>query len=186
MRAAFLTRIAPLALLAALCLPGSAQAQFTNHSIGFEAGFFYLTPEVGATSGPTLGINSTLYLDHGVDLYFRAQAGLHQEGGGMPNPKNLIGVFPALGLRYLFSQEDFRPFVGGCISYLHFFGSDSGLFPDALFAVVPIFGGAEYYVASNTAIGFQVEYHRTLVLNETLLVHNANAIAASAKVAWGF
>jgi hypothetical protein len=48
------------------------------------------------------------------------------------------------------------------------------------------FAGVEYYVANNMLIGAQFEYHRTLVLNETLLVKNANAFALVAKVGWGF
>ena len=38
----------------------------------------------------------------------------------------------------------------------------------------------------NMLIGAQLEYHRTLVLNETLLVKNANALAIVAKIDWGF
>jgi outer membrane protein len=165
-----------LAFAVALCAASPARAQYANHSIGFEAGYMVFDSDIGAGDGPDVGVEATVYLDNGFELYFRTLIGLHKDQAA---DKNAIGAFPAVGVRYLFSDESLRPYVGVTASYLHFFGGDT--LPGSLFAVSPNLG-LEYFFEANTALGLQAEYHRVLALNGP----SGNAFAAVARIAWGF
>jgi hypothetical protein len=102
-----LLRLQPALLLSLTLLWGTeAFAQFANHGIGFSAGYLTIDRSVGAGSGPVLGLESTLYIENGFDLYFRAMAGIHKD---LATDKNAVGLFPALGVRYLLSEEQLRP-----------------------------------------------------------------------------
>ncbi|MGI5862782.1 MAG: hypothetical protein ACOX6T_12090 [Myxococcales bacterium] len=158
---------------------GNALAQFTNKTIGFQAGYVGVDKAaLKVAGGPVLGIESTLYLDNGFDLAFRAVAGIHKD---QITEKNAVGVFPAIGFRYLLSEEDVRPYLGLNIAYLRFFGADSMPNPN-LVALAPM-AGLEYYFRSNTALGIQAEYQGIIdIPNGTL----TNAFAAVARILWGF
>jgi outer membrane protein len=162
---------------AALCLAAPARAQFANHSIGFEAGYLFIESGVQAGSGPDIGLEATLYLDAGFELYLRTLVGLHKDSAVDPS-QTAVGIFPAMGVRYLFSEESLRPYLGVSVSYMHFFGD--GL-PGSLFAVSPN-AGIEYFFEANTALGLQAEYHRILALNDP----GGNAFAVVARISWGF
>lgn len=167
--------LASLAFVATLALEGRAQAQYANHSFGFEAGYFAPERAVGIKGGPVFGIDSTLYIDGGFDLYFRVLAGIHQE---VVMENNVIGMFPAIGFRYLLSEDTVRPYLGFNLSMMHFFQSNLS---DLLFAVNP-HAGLEFYPSNDFALGVQAEYHRILVLNGT----GGNAFGLIARAAWGF
>jgi outer membrane protein len=178
MLARLLRRLAPFAAFAlALSAQGTARAQFANHSIGIEAGYMVIDRMVRVGDGPSLGLELTVYLDNGFELYLRALAGIHE------NLRNrghyAVGVFPAVGARYLFTQESLRPYLGLSLSFMHFFGDNV---PDALFGVSPN-AGLEYFFEANTAVGLQAEYHRILSLDPE---GNGNAFALLAKISWGF
>lgn len=171
------TCLAAAALALGLGAAGEARAQFANHSIGFEAGYLFMDSQVQVGSGPDLGVVGTLYLDGGFELYLRVLAGIHENLAVWPR-KQAVGLFPALGVRYLFTEESLRPYLGLSVSFMHFFGDN---LPTALFGVSPN-AGLEYYFEANTAVGLQAEYHRILALNEP----GGNAFAVIAKISWGF
>lgn len=171
------TCLAAAAFALGLGAAGEARAQYANHSIGFEAGYLFVDPLIQVGSGPDLGIEGTIYLDNGFELYLRVVAGIHDDLAVFPVQK-AIGIFPALGVRYLFTQEALRPYLGLSVSFMHFFGDN---LPSALFGVSPN-AGLEYFFQANTAVGLQAEYHRILALNEP----SGNAFAVLAKISWGF
>ncbi len=171
------TFFAAAAFALGLGAAGEARAQFANHSIGFEAGYLFIDPQVQAGSGPDVGIVATFYLDAGFELYLRLLAGLHENLAVSPS-QQAIGLFPALGVRYLLTEESLRPYLGLSFSFMHFFGDN---LPSALFGVSPNVG-LEYFFEANTAVGLQAEYHRILALNEP----GGNAFAILAKISWGF
>jgi outer membrane protein len=167
----------PLALgTLALLVSSEARGQFANHSIGFAAGYAVIDPQVRAGSGLVLGVESTLYLEAGFDLYFRVLAGIHKD---LVSDTNAVGFFPGIGIRYLFSEDFVRPYVGVGLAFMHFFASAN--LPSALFAASP-FLGIEYFFDNNAAVGIQGEYQRILVLNGP----GGNAFAGFARVAWSF
>ncbi|MFN7135311.1 MAG: hypothetical protein ACK4N5_24770 [Myxococcales bacterium] len=164
--------------LAACVLLGGADAfaQFKNHTIGFEAGYMVVGRSLGASSGPVIGIDSSLYIENGFDLFFRVAAGIHED---LLARSNSVGFFPAMGVRYLFSEEHLQPFLGANLAFMHFFGSPN--LPPALFSVSPNVG-LSYYFTEDFSVGLQAEYHLILSLNQT----PAHAFAPIARVAWGF
>ncbi|HCF60131.1 MAG TPA: hypothetical protein DFS52_19315 [Myxococcales bacterium] len=169
------------ALIALVTLwAGNALAQFTNKTIGFQAGYVGVNKSLMVAGGPVLGIESTLYLGDGFDLAFRVVAGIHQD---QITDKNAVGVFPAIGFRYLFSEEDARPYLGLNIAYLRFFGADSMANPN-LVALAPV-AGFEYYFQSNTALGLQAEYQGILDIPNRGF-KPTNAFAGVARILWGF
>ena len=174
-RLSALTR--PLLVLLVTFWAGDALAQFTNNTIGFQAGYLGIANPIKVKSGPVLGLESTLYLESGFDLVFRVLGGVHKD---RVTEKNAIGFFPSIGIRYLFSEEVLRPYFGLNLSYLQFFGADS--MPTTLRVAFTPALGFEYYFQSNTAFGLQGEYQYVLDLNED----GGSAFAGVARISWGF
>ena len=165
------------ALFAVVLLAGGeAHAQFANHSIGFDAGYLIIDKAVGVGNGGVIGIESTLYLEAHFDLYFRVLAGIHKE---IVTGSNVVGLFPGIGVRYLLSEDTFRPYLGLSMSFMHFFGSDA--LPAAIFAASPMLG-VEYFFDNNVCAGAQFEYQRMLALNGP----DGNSFAIFARIAWSF
>ncbi len=153
-----------------------AQAQFKNHTIGFEAGYMLIERSLGASSGPVIGIDSSLYIENGFDLFFRVAAGIHED---ILAKSNTVGFFPAMGVRYLFSEEHLQPYLGANLAFMHFFGSSN--VPAALVSVSPN-AGLNYYFTETFMVGLQGEYHLILSLNQA----PAHAFAPMVRLAWGF
>ena len=154
-----------------------AQAQFANHSIGFEVGGMWIAnPEAqGVGSGGGLGINATLYIESGFEMYFRLLVGLHAPAG--LNKSTAVAISPALGFRYLFSEENVRPYLGLAIAYDSFLNIPY----DARFTVAPM-AGLEFFVADNFSIGVQAEYHLLLQLDKD----PEHAVVGLGKFGWYF
>lgn len=167
----------PLALAGCVLFSATdAMAQFKNHTIGFEAGYMVIDRGLGAGSGPVLGIDSTLYIENGFDLFFRVAAGVHED---LLSKSNSVGFFPAMGVRYLFSEEHLQPFLGANLAFMHFFGANN--LPAALVSVSPN-AGLNYYFTDTFMAGLQLEYHLILSLNQS----PAHAFAPLVRIAWGF
>ena len=177
-------------VFAACLLTGAqARAQFANHSIGFEAGGVYVAnPEAQRVgSGAQVGLNASLYIESGFEVYFRALVGIHHGDagicGGKPSGCEVVGVVPAMGFRYLFSEDTIRPYLGLTVGYLAFFGKnvDNSDNVNSRFSISPM-GGIEFFVSDNFSIGLQAEYHLMLELNGS----PAHAVIGVGKVGWYF
>jgi hypothetical protein len=167
-------RLTALACLAAALLPGVAQAQFANHSIGIELGGTYIgnpheqKPNVG--SGGDLGLNATLYIESGFDLYFRVLFGVYRRYDcpvdvNNGHECNVVGIMPSIGFRYLFSEEQIRPYLGLNLTYLAFIPpSNDDVSYDALrLSLSPMFG-VDFFVMDNFSLGPQIEFDLQLDL----------------------
>jgi len=172
------TLVAVAAFAGSLVASAPAQAQFANHSIGFELGGMWVTnPDaLNVGSGGILGINSTLYIESGFELYFRLQVGIHHVPKPSPG-KDVFGMAPGIGFRYLFSEDTIRPYLGLLAAYDSFFMDTYS----PRITVAP-FGGLEFFVADNFSIGVQAEYHLLLWLNES----PEHSVTGVAKVGWYF
>ncbi len=181
--------VAAGAFAACLLTAPQARAQFANHSIGFEAaGVYVANPEAQRVgSGAQLGLNAALYIESGFELYFRALVGIHHGDaaicGGKVGGCEVVGVVPAMGFRYLFSEDTIRPYLGLTAGYLAFFGknADNSDAVNSRFSLSPM-GGIEFFVAENFSIGLQAEYHLMLELNGS----PAHAVIGLGKVGWYF
>ncbi|HEY3452886.1 MAG TPA: hypothetical protein VGK67_41475 [Myxococcales bacterium] len=138
------------AFAACLLTGAEARAQFANHSIGVELGAVVIAnpAEFGVGSGGGLGLNATLYIENGFDVYFRAIISINNYKN-----ENVIGVLPAVGFRYLLSEDTIRPYLGLTIGYLAFFQASY----NSRVSLAPM-AGVEFFVYDNFSIGLQVEY----------------------------
>src|SRR3954471_592570 len=96
-------------LTLALLRPGEAKAQFANKSLGLGVGYMGLNFENVVDRGLPLGLEGTLYIENGFDLVAHAYAML------LNSPlfnQQYVGVYGAAGVRYLFSEEQLRPYLG--------------------------------------------------------------------------
>jgi outer membrane protein len=175
-----------LVCLAGALAPSPAQAQFANHSIGFEAGAMYIlnpgdvpspSPRIG--SGGGIGLNGSLYIESGFELNARVLVTLHEREAS-PSNYNVVGILPAVGFRYLFSEENIRPYVGLQIAYLAFITND---YDGSRLAVVPVLG-IDFFPSENFSIGVQIEPNIILDLVPTFWARFA--LGGVVKVAWHF
>ncbi|HYV45668.1 MAG TPA: hypothetical protein VFA20_12450 [Myxococcaceae bacterium] len=130
-----------LARILALCAMlggGAAHAQFANRSLGFSVGYIQLNDNI-INRGVPFGLMGTAYLEDGWEATIHVHAlivTLQLTG------LQYFAVDGGLGLRYLFLQEQFRPYVGLDLSYFQ-------LLSDAA-------GGLLNYVGVSPALGFDV------------------------------
>ncbi|HEY8210107.1 MAG TPA: hypothetical protein VIG99_21625 [Myxococcaceae bacterium] len=127
-----------LALCAMLC-GGAAHAQFANRSIGFSAGYIQLNDNI-LNRGFPFGLMGTYYLEDGLELTLRVHGLIVTVA--VANNVQAFAASGGFGVRYLFLQEQFRPYVGAEISYFQLIGGGGG---DLL-----------NYVGASPAAGFDV------------------------------
>ncbi len=130
--------------------------------------------EQNVGSGANFGVEYSVYIENGFDLHMRCLVGIHQQQ--VPS-KNVVGIFPAIGIRYLLSEEVFRPYIGASIAYMAFltdkYSSRVSLSP---------YAGFEYFADENFAVGLQAEYLPIISLNDPVV----HSLAGVAKVSWGW
>jgi outer membrane protein len=133
---------------------GVAEAQFANHSIGISAGYLNYgvagTP-TGLSGGFNLGIDYSLFFESGLDVYARSLFGIYSVVGNVTVP-----VGGGLGVRYLFLQEWFQPYVGVSINFAYFTFQTPDV-GNVLFGG-SVYAGAQYYFNSSFSLGITVEY----------------------------
>jgi outer membrane protein len=106
-----------------MLVAGEAHAQFANRSLGASIGFIKLfgganNSVAGSTNvdfAVPLTIDGTLYIENGFDIYAHIPLMLVSVSFGantLSGAGLVFGTGGHLGVRYLFSEEDFRPYIG--------------------------------------------------------------------------
>lgn len=136
-----------------------AQAQFANRSLGVSMGFMNFQRTAGLDAGAFVGLDASLYLENGFEMVSLTKIAFPRDPA---TDKRVVGLAPSLGMRYLFMEEELRPFVGADLSYMLIFKSGStpqyvGLGPNA---------GVEYFVSESVSIGARAQYNFYIALNE--------------------
>ena len=151
--------LSTLGLLAALLLATPSHAQFANHSLGLELGYlnFNNTESLGSTF--FLGLDASLYIENGFEVVSLTKLMFPQDPIA---GTRVLGLAPSLGVRYLFLEEAFRPYVGADLSYLHLF-RDAG---DSNFVGLGPNVGLEYFVSDSISIGARAQFNFYFSLNE--------------------
>ncbi len=131
----------------ALLGAGEAHAQFQNRSIRLTLGYMDLadTDTTPAEWGLPLGLGYTGYIESGWEWTFDLQGMLLR----YPGITDYIGVAGGPGLRYLFMEEELRPYLGADISYLHVFHPTATLNKVGIGPKV----GLDYFVADTVSLG---------------------------------
>lgn len=153
------TWVTLLVVCATLLLGSEAKAQFANRSIGLGVGYMSLNFDNAVDRAIPLGLEASLYIENGFDLVAQAYAMLLNSP---INNQQFVGVFGSAGVRYLFSEETLRPYVGTAIGYFQTFGftptiNRVGLSPNA---------GIDYFVADTVSIGARGQFTLYVMLNE--------------------
>ncbi|MGQ0506407.1 MAG: hypothetical protein ACT4TC_13935 [Myxococcaceae bacterium] len=149
-----------LGLLLILCFFASteARAQFANYSISLHSGYLVLG-DPSVSGAVPIGLGFSKYLDSGFE--FTAHASF------MILPLRTTGTLTwglevGPGIRYLFMEEEFRPYLGLDMSGRYIDGiTTSNLF----FGVGPS-GGFEYFVSDQISIGLRGQLSFYLRLND--------------------
>jgi outer membrane protein len=147
--------------LAALLAAGPASAQFANRSLGFTAGYMSLT-EPTLDRGFPLGVLATFYMDDGWELTFRAHGLIVTL---LTSGTQTFAFDGGAGIRKLFLQESFRPYVAGELSYLQVFMPGGGIINYA--AVAPAVG-FDYMLGSEISVGPRGQLNVYWMLNRSL------------------
>lgn len=161
-----------IAVMAGLLWGGVAHAQFQNHTLGLSLGYMKLDTGAGLGHGWPLGLEASTYIDSGWEAIAHLEVMILTQS---PSDRQVIGLSPTLGIHYLFTQEDFRPYAGIGVTYLHIF-ADTGV--ENYFGLAPNIG-FDWFTSDSISIGLRAQYNLYLALNEP--VENAFTIAFQAK-----
>jgi len=167
-----------LARVLALCAMvggGAAHAQFANRSLGFSVGYIQLSDNIVNRAFP-VGVMGTLYLEDGWE------ATIHLHGLvvtlAINNGLQSWAVDGGIGLRYLFLQEQVRPYVGLDLSYFQLLGDAAGGLLNYVGAS-PVLG-ADFMIGPQLSVGPRAQVNVYWMLNR-----NVN-LAYQATVEVGF
>jgi hypothetical protein len=160
----------PVLTVAVVC------AQFSNHSLGVSG-----NATTSAEKEPlySLSLEGSWYVENGFDLYVHVPIGLTTTLIG-PSPSGSFGYGQNLvtgghvGVRYLFLEEHFRPFIGAHLASIVIVKPGQDAHP---FGGAGVLAGAEYFVTDTVAIGARAHYDVLLdFLRPTVRVrHNFGA-----------
>lgn len=168
MRSLFLA----LGIAAALLVATPAQAQFANRSIGLSLGYMNFNGTASLSSTGFIGFDASLYIESGFEVVSLTKLAFPMDP---ISGRRVIGLAPSLGIRYLFIEDTFRPYVGADLSYLHIFkpqanSSYFGLGPNA---------GLEYFVSDSISLGARVQFNFYLSLEERLQTSLIGSLGSS-------
>lgn len=156
--------LSAITVCATLLLGQEASAQFANKSIGLGVGYMSLNFDEGAIRGAVpLGLDGSLYIENGFDLVAHAYAmllsGVDPTTG---TTRQFVGVFGSAGVRYLFSEESLRPYVGADLGYFQTFGTATAINRVGLGPNV----GLDYFVGDTVSIGARGQFTLYVMLNQ--------------------
>lgn len=176
-------------IFAAALLSPSAHAQFANHSFGVGLGYQNFNAPPGNVNGIDWGLplsaTYSLYLEGGLE--FAAHLNLML----LINPINgeqYFGFQPTAGVRYLFSQESFRPYAGFDLAYLQFFvpttPTSGPITIDTVYLGLAPNIGALYFPSDSWSVGLRLAYTVYYWFNVPNVP--AGSVTIGAEVAWYF
>ena len=154
-----------VALVVTLWAP-EALAQYANRSLGGGAGFIGLSGgDQNAGLGYTVPIylEGHLYIENGFDLFINIPGMIvyTDVGAGTTTDKGLVfGTGGDLGVRYLFLEENVRPWLGLYLTGLVVFRNPTTVLVGPGAAL-----GLDYFINDSTSIGIRAFFNLYLELN---------------------
>ena len=167
MRSALFTIVALSTCLAA----PSARAQYANTSVSLGTGGLKLDgilPTVGW--GLPVAIQATRYIENHFEAV--AQIGILVAHDSVSDQNALVLDGPSLGVRYLFSEERLRPYLGLDLVYLRAFGLPTAdLSPTDANTHLGFIGlgasaGADYFLNDQISVGVRGRANGYVTLNQ--------------------
>lgn len=151
-----------LSVAGALFGSGQAHAQFANRAITGGVGFLDMDETAGFEWAMPLTIGWNGYIDNGFEYSFNVAGMLLS----VESNQQVTGALVGSGFRYLFMEEELRPYLGLDVNYLHVFFSDLGLnFATNLVGVGPA-AGVDYFVAPTLSVGLKGQFNVYWWLNQ--------------------
>jgi outer membrane protein len=134
----------------------NASASFANRSIGVDFSGFKFAGEAPSNYGLVpIALQGGIYIDSGFEVFLRAQLALFYQrtGVGSSNGAGFVwGGGGDLGARYLFLEENIRPYVEVHLAIIGIGLSDTATTPSVY--VGPGLGvGVDVFVADSISIG---------------------------------
>ncbi|MFP2911625.1 hypothetical protein ACLESD_42690 [Pyxidicoccus sp. 3LFB2] len=167
------TLLCTLGFALALLGAAPAHAQFANRSLGLSLGYMDFNNTNGLENALFLGIDASLYIESGFEVVSLSKISFPKDNTSGQD-RRVVGLAPSLGLRYLFSEESIRPYLGTDISYLIVFKNTVsnfvGIGPNV---------GIDFFVSDSVSVGLRGQYNIYIALNE----QTQNSIALSAGAA---
>jgi outer membrane protein len=168
------TLLCTLGFALALLGAAPAHAQFANRSLGLSLGYMDFHRTAGLDEAFFLGIDASLYIENGFEVVSLSKIALPKDTTD-PENNRVVGLAPSLGLRYLFSEESLRPYLGTDISYLVIFKESVsnlvGIGPNV---------GVDFFVSDSVSVGLRGQYNFYLALNEDVQTSLALSAGAAA------
>ena len=155
------TFLPALGLVVALFAATPAHAQFANRSLGLSAGYMNFNGTASLGDTVFLGFDASLYIEGGFEAVSLTKLSFPMDP---ITGRRVVGLAPSLGLRYLFLEESFRPYVGADLSYLHIFKPQAN---SSFFGVGPNLG-IEFFVSDSISLGARAQYNVYLSLEEAV------------------
>ncbi len=158
-------RLSILTFLAVSCLlltPTAARAQFATRSVGIGG---QATTSINNAAQWAITLEGSVYIESGFDVYLRIPVMLTETPVGASTQSGagqVLGSGGNLGVRYLFLEEQIRPYVGLHLSALV-------LFTQPLvngFAGLGATVGTDFFVTDFLAIGVRGTYDIFIDLNK--------------------
>ncbi len=153
-----------------------ARAQFANRSLGVSVGYFRITDsnDKGFEWAVPLSLEASLYIESGFDVVLRIPLMLVTERiTGLQS----FATGGQLGVRYLFSEESLRPYIGIDLAYLHVF-REQGLTMDYV-GLGPHLG-VDYFVNETISIGARGYTDAYWMLNQNVwFAYGVQVVAAT-------
>lgn len=153
-----------------MLVAGQAHAQFANRSLGGGIGFIKLFGGGSQRAGVTgvdfavpLTIEGSLYIENGFDIYAHVPLMLVNvtSGAATTSGRGLIfGTGGHLGVRYLFSEETLRPYVGLEAAAFVLLAQTTVVLGGG-----GVIAGVDYFVADTVSIGARGFFDLFIELN---------------------
>jgi outer membrane protein len=166
------TLLCSLGFALALLGAAPAHAQFANRSLGLSLGYMDFNKAKGLDDALFLGIDASLYIENGFEVVSLSKIAFPMDTVA---DKRVVALAPSIGLRYLFSEESIRPYLGTDVSYLIVFKNTVsnfvGIGPNV---------GIDFFVSDSVSLGLRGQYNFYIALNEktqTSLTLSAGAAA---------
>jgi len=169
-----MSRTPLFALLAALFWAAPASAQFSNRSLGLTVGYMDIDDADRLDNGIPIGLMGSLYIENGFEAVAHFDVMILREQIASGN-KQVVGIAPSIGIRYLFSEEQIRPYAGLDLSFLLTF-RDAGV--KSYFGLGPNLG-IDFFVSSSVSLGVRAQYNLYLTLNSPIQNSIAGQVVAA-------
>ena len=168
MRARMRKALTSIAFGAALFFSSEAHAQFANKRIGLELGVYRFSDN-DITLGLPLVLEGSFYIENGFEVGLRVPLTLYLTRFGN---QQYFGLGANVFIRYLFSEETLRPWIGGEVDFSYIFRDEnSDMTGNQRYFFGPgAAAGLDWFISDTVSIGPRAFFTLNLALNSKTAV----------------